>query len=427
MNEDEVDRLAALTKLNILDTPPERQFDDLVRLASAICGTPISLVSLVDENRQWFKASVGLTASETPRNVSFCAHAIHQPDIFVVEDATRDPRFLANPLVTDDPKLRFYAGVPLQAPGGARIGTLCVIDTIPRNITKSQRDALIILGAQVQAQMALRLQQQALEDSLREKAHLANQLEASQHMFRTFMENSPNHAWVKDSDGRLVFYNREVEKFFGIGRSEWLGRTTSEILPAEEAEHYLAQDRQTLTTGENIECLDHMTDAEGNRHTFRAVKFAYKDLNGRTMLAKIAQDITEQLAQAEALTRANEQLEKLATTDFLTSLPTRRVFASRAAVEFADWERHHSSLTILTMDIDNFKDINDRFGHAAGDTALSLIGKILAHCCRIGDIPRAWEERSSPSCCPALAPKRRFASPAASNNNFATSSPACFV
>ena len=131
---DEDERLSALRALLLLDTPPEERFDRLARFVAEQLDVPIALLKLVDGQRQWFKARVGLDATETPRDISFCGHAIMKNDLFIVEDASRDPRFSDNPLVTGEPHIRFYAGAPLSAPGGHRIGTLCVIDTVPRTL-----------------------------------------------------------------------------------------------------------------------------------------------------------------------------------------------------------------------------------------------------------------------------------------------------
>jgi signal transduction histidine kinase len=153
---DEADRLQALYELNVLDTPPEPDFDDVVVLASHICGVPMSLVSLVDEDRQWYKARVGIEESETSRDLSFCAHAILGQDLMVVPDTTADARFADHPAVVDEPGIRFYAGAPLVTSDGYALGTLCVVDTTPRRLKLGQVQALRALARQVTAQLELR-------------------------------------------------------------------------------------------------------------------------------------------------------------------------------------------------------------------------------------------------------------------------------
>lgn len=140
--ENEAERLASLRRLNILDTPAEEQYDRITRLARRLLGTPIALVSLVDGDRQWFKSAQGVEASETPRELSFCGHAILGDGLFEIPDVRKDERFADNPLVIGDPRIRFYAGQPLHAPDGEKIGTVCVIDSEPRSLSDEDRELL---------------------------------------------------------------------------------------------------------------------------------------------------------------------------------------------------------------------------------------------------------------------------------------------
>jgi anti-sigma regulatory factor (Ser/Thr protein kinase) len=166
VSSDEHARLAALRRYRILDTDPERAFDDLTLLASRVCGTPIALITLIDADRQWFKSRVGLSLTETSRSISFCAHAIEQTGLFVVPDALQDQTFRNNPSVTGDPHIRFYAGAPLITPDGNALGTLCVIDRVPRTLTPDQVEALHALKRQAEMQLELRVNLVELEDAL---------------------------------------------------------------------------------------------------------------------------------------------------------------------------------------------------------------------------------------------------------------------
>ncbi len=150
---DETLRLKSLHSLKVLDTEPEERFDRITRLARNIFKVPIALVSLVDGDRQWFKSRTGLDASETPRNISFCGHAIVGSDVFVVNNAEVDARFCDNPLVVNDPSIRFYAGYPLRAPNGTRIGTLCLVDRVAREFLPSDAEMLTSLGQMVEAEL----------------------------------------------------------------------------------------------------------------------------------------------------------------------------------------------------------------------------------------------------------------------------------
>ena len=155
--ENEQERLLELKKYDILDTESDVVFDNMVQLASYICKTPIAAISLVDEDRQWFKAIFGLNEKEISRDVAFCAHTILEEDFLIIENALNDERFFDNPLVTGDPHIRFYAGVSLVTPNGIHLGTLCVIDTEARRITSEQLSAIKTLAYSVMAHLELRL------------------------------------------------------------------------------------------------------------------------------------------------------------------------------------------------------------------------------------------------------------------------------
>lgn len=153
---DEVQRLAALHQLKILDTAPDPELDDLISLVAFICGTPMAVVSLVDQDRQWFKSRLGVQEIQTPRDISFCQHAILQRGLFVVPDATKDERFWDSPLVVDGPRIRFYAGAPLLDDDGRALGTLCTMDRVPRELSRQQGEALLTLARSAAAHFRLR-------------------------------------------------------------------------------------------------------------------------------------------------------------------------------------------------------------------------------------------------------------------------------
>ena len=172
----EKQRLKVLWQYDVLDTIPEEVFDDLTELAARICEAPIALITLVDEDRQWFKSKVGISDNETSRDISFCAHAILQADLFIVPDATKDQRFAHNPLVTSDPKIRFYAGAPLITPDGHALGTLCVIDKVPRELRPDQKTGLRVLARHVMTQLELRRRSQALAHAHKERERAQSHL-----------------------------------------------------------------------------------------------------------------------------------------------------------------------------------------------------------------------------------------------------------
>lgn len=178
--KNEKKRLEVLWQYDVLDTVPEEVFDDLADLAASICEAPVALITLVDEKRQWFKSKTGISVSETSRDVSFCGHAILQHELFIVPDATKDNRFADNPLVTSEPKIRFYAGAPLFTPDGYALGTLCVIDKVARTLRPDQKRALEILSRHVMTQLELRRHALELAKTYTERDNIRKDLKKVQ-------------------------------------------------------------------------------------------------------------------------------------------------------------------------------------------------------------------------------------------------------
>ncbi|MBD2097293.1 PAS domain-containing protein [Trichocoleus sp. FACHB-591] len=227
----EAERLEALKQYNILDSMPEEAFDELTELAAQICGSPISLVSLTDSHRQWFKSKVGIDAVEVPREQAFCAHAIAKPDdLFVIPNMLEDERFAENPLVTNDPSIRFYAGTPLVTPDGFPLGTLCVLDRIPRNLTPEQRKALQVLGRQVIAQMELRLQIEKLERQINRYQQAEAQLRASDQQVVDLLEGMTDGFWALDRQWRFTFVNQKAGQILQKSPEKLLGKVIWDVL-----------------------------------------------------------------------------------------------------------------------------------------------------------------------------------------------------
>ncbi len=227
-------RLAALHSLGILDTPQEERFERLTRLASTLFGAPIALVSLVDLDRQWFKSSVGLDARETPRSVAFCSHAVEQGDMLVVPDATRDPRFASNPLVTGAPDIRFYAGQPVYSHSGEPVGTLCVIDRVPRDFSPDQRQCLRDLAALVEDELnkgALVRAREAAELALRQlNEELERRVEERTELLDAILATVDVGVVACAANGELTMFNRAAREFHGL--------PPEAIDPALWAQHY---------------------------------------------------------------------------------------------------------------------------------------------------------------------------------------------
>ncbi len=236
--ENEEERLQALHACRILDTPPEPDFDDITLLAAQICGVPLAAVSLIDRDRQWLKSALGLDATETPRDIAFCAHTILQPELMIVPDAQSDPRFSGNPQVTGNPGIRFYAGVPLRVSSGLALGSLCVIDKKPRWLSLDQQAALRVLARQVVSQLELKRHIAAQEQLIAERleaecqlqAEIAERRWAESELERILLQNAQVLASISsiligvDADGLVSTWNAAASRAFSLRTPEVLGQ-----------------------------------------------------------------------------------------------------------------------------------------------------------------------------------------------------------
>ena len=283
--DNEAQRLATLRSLQILDTPPEERFDRITRTAQRLFDVPIALVSLVDENRQWFKSCYGLSTAETPRDMSFCGHAIQQNDLFVIENALEDARFADNPLVTGGPDIRFYAGCPLHATNGASLGTLCIIDRKPHVFDAGQRGALADLGHWAEQELNLL--------DLQAATTLAQEHAARLH---AIVDNVVDGIVSFNAQGLIESLNKAASEIFGYAMAELIGAPFLVLLEQKERDKYQAYLRDYLVTGQ-ARVLGSVVESVGlhRRGNSFPIEFAVNDLNihGRHLFTAIVRDITE--------------------------------------------------------------------------------------------------------------------------------------
>ncbi len=371
---------------------PQQAYDDIAQLAAQICGTPISLVSLVDEERQWFKSKVGLNVSELPRDIAFCAHAILRPDeLFIIPDAEEDKRFFDNPLVTGNPYIRFYAGAPLVTPDGESLGSLCVIDREPRQLSREQLQALRALARQVMAQMQLQRSFIELSQTMQERRKIERNLRESEQRFQTFMNNSPALAFIKNSAGGYEYINQPFLHRFNLQESEVLGKSDMELWPADAASELREHDLQVLAGEETVTLTETVPDDDGQTSHWLSFKFPLASSNQR-FLAGMSIDITQSKRYEQQMKEYQEKLEELVTkletqssTDSLTGLLNRRAFQEKLEDEFERARRYTVPLSLLMLDVDKFKAFNDSFGHVAGDETLQTVSHALKEKARATD------------------------------------------
>ncbi|MBU0687953.1 MAG: diguanylate cyclase [Gammaproteobacteria bacterium] len=328
--DNEQARLEALLSYDILDTEPEAEFDGMVQLASSICETPIAVISLVDQDRQWFKAIVGLDAKETSRDLAFCAHTILQNDVMVVNDALQDPRFFDNGLVTSDPKIRFYAGAPLITSDGLPLGTICVIDRVPRQLNADQLLALKALASHVITQFELRKSHSKVRQQIRE-------LHQTQKVLSTLINASPDFICFKDGVGRWQTANKSGLQLFHLDGVDYQGKTDLELA---EHTHPIYKDafRACVHSDEiawQAHTLSRLEETvplpEGGTRSFDTYKIPlFNDDGSRHGLVVLGRDITARKETEEKLRLAATIFEHSSEAMLITDADNKIINANPA-------------------------------------------------------------------------------------------------
>jgi PAS domain S-box-containing protein len=315
-------RLAALKRYDVLDTLPEPVFDDLTKMAAHICGMPVALIVFVDEQRLWFKSRAGMDAAEAPRDALPCCQTILGDDLLLVEDTHRDPRFAKSPLVTREPRMRFYAGTPLRTSDGFNIGTLCVIDARKRRLSQQQREALRILAHQVVAQLELRRHLVELERSLFEHRRTQDALKNSEMFYQTLVESLPQNILRKDREGRFVFVNHKFCASLGKRLDEVLGKTDKDFFPLHLAEKYHRDDLRVMETREAVDTIEANQTPQGDRIFVHVIKTPLYDAAGHVVgIQGIFWDVTGRKKTEEELAYERDLLRAL-----LENIPDRIYF-----------------------------------------------------------------------------------------------------
>jgi diguanylate cyclase (GGDEF)-like protein len=374
-------RLKALHSYSILDTPPDPELDALVKLAAAVCDTPIALVSLVDRDRQWFKARLGFTPESTPRDIAFCAHAILKDDVLVVEDASQDPRFAGNPLVTDEPGIRFYAGAPLVNGDGHALGTLCVIDHRPRTITAQQRDALRVLSRQVMAQMELKRQFNRVAEETRQRSRAEGKAREGLSFKERLLDSIDALEWELRLPGlETVAVSASVERLLGYNASWWL-----------EEPHFWRSLLHEDDLGSALDaCRLAASDSAPVAVEFRVITATGDTLWLRGRIERPATDTGEPrlhclFVDVTAARSAEQRVAVLSTRDELTGLPNRRALMQRLERQVTEATRRNDRFALLSIDIDRFRVIIESLGHEAADALVAQAGRRIAGALRDSD------------------------------------------
>ena len=380
---DEEARLIALRNYDKLDADLKSAYDDIVQLAAFVCSTPIAAVTLIDAERQWYKSAFGMSITEIPREAAFCAYTILQTDLMVVPDATLDQRFADNPFVTGLPHARFYAGAPLVTEEGHALGTLCVIDDMPRHLTPGQEAALRTLARQVSNQLELARRAAAQDQLVAERRRAEESVRESETSFRAITESTPVCIVITDSlIGSILYANPCAREFFGVPAGAPLGAYSASDF------YQIASDRveivRELTLRPVVNREIAITRLDG---TLRWGEGHFQNLryHGEKCVIATYQDVTPRKALDAQRERVLQEALERADSDPLTGLLNHRAFHKRLDAEAARARREKNAFAVVMLDLDNFKFFNDVYGHASGDEVLLLVAGRLKAACRSYD------------------------------------------
>lgn len=377
VGEIEQARLAALARLNLLDTPAEREFDTIVQLAQRLTGCRIALVSLIDRDRQWFKSKVGLDVDETPREFAFCAHAVAADDVLVVPDATRDERFSGNPLVRGAPSIRFYAGVPIRAEtqqhpsNRVPLGTLCVIDDKPRDFDPDDVKLLSELAHVVETLITARTAAAEAVRFAEERERNLQALDRKNRQLRQAERMAKIGSWRLTLADNQTEWSEQTYAIHGVppGDGKPLDSALDFYPPKARATITEALER-TMVTGEPFDVETDFNTAQGEYRRVRSMGEIEMDKGQPVALIGVFQDVTARFMMEEAL-------RQVAHTDDLTRIASRGRFNEVVDEQIKTTLANAEHCALLLIDLDHFKAVNDRFGHHAGDEVLRVMAARL--------------------------------------------------
>ena len=376
MGSDELERLETLCDYEVMETPAEPAFERLVHLTSRVFGVPMAMISLLDQQRQWTKARVGVPVLDGRRDLSFCGHAILRNDVMVVLDASQDWRFSDNPLVTGAPQIRFYAGAPLTAPNGMRLGTLCIMDSQPRGDFDAVAQANLsdLACAVMDALESRRVNARLYETE--------EQLRSEQRLLTETFSALEEGVVVQDSNGQIISANSSAARVLGLSMDQLLGRTSfdprwravrEDGTPFPGEDHPVSIALRDGVAVSNVLMGVHHSDAD----------MAWISINARPLFRQGEDKAYAAVGSFSDVTDQHNrqaQLEFKVYHDALTGLPNREAF-----LELLEQKRG-SSFALGFLDLNDFKTVNDRLGHAAGDQLLKQIAQRLSMHLRSGDV-----------------------------------------